>query len=251
MFPVRLSFVTYNLWNTMRWLERGPALKQFVDVFRPDVLCVQELRAETRSFLDDAMPLHSRVQDDFPGWTCESNIYWNSHLLEEVEHGAEDIGIVEEYRRLFWVRLKLKGENRTVFVSTAHFTYQGNARERETGLSPRVEQSHWTVHALERLVRDNEPAFFMGDLNDSYHPIWILHEAGYSSCFADLSVPCPPTSPCYPTVNMPAGSPLLNRAIDWIVSNRHARTIAAQVPHFYYGDVGASDHWPVLAVYEI
>ena len=108
MFPVRLSMVTYNLWNTERWPLRKQALRQFVDLFRPDISCLQELRAETQSFLDNAMPQHNRVHDDFPGWTCEGNIYWNSHLLEEEEHGAEDIGIIEEYRRLFWVRLKLK-----------------------------------------------------------------------------------------------------------------------------------------------
>ena len=132
MFPTRLSIVTYNLWNTVRWPVREAALKQFVDLFQPDILCLQELRAETQSFLDQALPQHQRVADDLPGWTCESNIYWRSDLLEGVDHGAEDVGMLEEHRRLFWVRLQVRQPARTIFVSTAHFTYQGHPKERET-----------------------------------------------------------------------------------------------------------------------
>ena len=89
MFPVRLSLVTYNLWNTRRWPERAPALEQFVRLFDPDVLCLQELRPETLSLLDAALPGHRRVHDDsLPGWTCEGNVYWRGELLQEVEHGV-------------------------------------------------------------------------------------------------------------------------------------------------------------------
>ena len=93
MFPVRLSVVTYNLWNTERWPAREPALQQFVELFRPDVICVQELRTETQACLDAAMPHHTRVHDVLPGWTCEGNIYWHGALLEEVEHGQRDLAV--------------------------------------------------------------------------------------------------------------------------------------------------------------
>ena len=91
----------------------------------------------------------------------------------------------------------------------------------------------------------------MGDLNDAVHPPRMLHEAGYSSCFAALGIQCPPTFPCYPTANVSAGTRVMNHTIDWLVANQHARTVAAQVPQCYHGDVAPSDHWPVLAVYEI
>lgn len=251
MFPVRLSVVTYNLWNTERWPAREPALQQFVELFRPDVLCVQELRTETQACLDAAMPHHTRVHDVLPGWTCEGNIYWHGALLEEVEHGAEDIGILEEHRRLFWARLKLTDHNRTIFVSTAHFTYQGHPQEIETGRSPRLEQTRRTIVALQHLVQDNEPALFMGDLNDPVLPLRMLYDAGYISCFAALGMQCPPTFPCYPTANVAVGTRVMNQTIDWVVANQHTRPIAAQVPYCYYGDVAPSDHWPVLAVYEV
>ena len=249
MFPVRLSIVSYNLWNTERWPERKSALGQFVVRFCPDVLCVQELRTETQVFLDEAMPRHCRVHDDLPGWTCESNIFWNGDLFQEVEYGAEDVGILEEHRRFFWVRLRF--QERTLFVSTAHFTHMGHPKENETGLSPRLEQTRRTVDALRRLVGEDEPVFFTGDLNDPVHPTRILHEEGYVNCFSALGILCPPTWPCCPTANIPAGARVANQTIDWIVGNQHARPIAAHVPRCYHGDMAPSDHWPVLAVYEI
>jgi exonuclease III len=91
---------------------RKLALKQFVETFFPDVLCLQEICVESRSLLDEAMSEHDHVHDDCPGWTCESKIYWKHCLLKEIEYGTEDIGI-EGNRRLFWVRLKLKEQDST------------------------------------------------------------------------------------------------------------------------------------------
>jgi endonuclease/exonuclease/phosphatase family metal-dependent hydrolase len=248
-FRARLSIVTYNIWNTQRWDAREPALRQFVATIDPDILCLQELRQETRDCLDDAMPQHARVQDEFPGWCCQSNIYWRRELFTEVEHGTQDIGILEKHRRLFWVRLRLAGSDRTVFVSTAHLTYQGNTDERETGHSPRVEQTRRIIQALRGLIGRDEPGIFTGDLNDPYLPMRMLLEAGYANCFAGLGILPDPTHPCIPTVN--TAPRLAPQAIDWIVANERARSIAALVPRFYHGDVAPSDHWPVLAVYEL
>ena len=71
MFPVSLSFVTYNLWGTKRWPQRKPALRQFIELFKPNVSCVQQLSEQTRTCLDAAMPQYARVHDDFPGWYFE------------------------------------------------------------------------------------------------------------------------------------------------------------------------------------
>ncbi|MFV2067553.1 MAG: endonuclease/exonuclease/phosphatase family protein [Pirellulales bacterium] len=251
MFPTRLTIVTYNLWNTERWPERQPALEQFVTLFRPDVLCLQELRAVTQACLDRALPDHQRVHDDQTGWTCEGNIYWNAILLAEVEHGAEPIGILEERRRMFWVRLRLLDSGRTVFVSNTHMTYQGHKDEVATGMSPRRDQANRALAALERLVDENEPVFFVGDLNDPYLVPMLMHEAGFQSCFSALGVQCPPTWPAYPTANFSAGDWVTNQTIDWILANEHARALAANVPQCFVNDISPSDHWPVQAVYEV
>jgi endonuclease/exonuclease/phosphatase family metal-dependent hydrolase len=251
MFPIRVSFITLNLWNTFRWDVRRPALGEFLRIYEPDVLCVQELQPETRAFLDEILPGYGRVDDPFPGWTNEGNIYWNARYLEEIEHGAEGVDIQEPERRLFWARLKLKDAGTTLLACTAHFTFRGNSDEVLTGWSPRVRQTRLTIEALGRLAGLGEAVLLMGDLNDSSHPAYLLHEAGYTDCFTALNLQSPPTAPSVPTSRRLPHEPAPSQTLDWIVSNARARPVAAAVPHFFFGDIAPSDHWPVLAVYEI
>lgn len=253
MFPVRISLATLNLWGDRRWPERGPALQKFIDIYRMDIFCIQELHLETQTFLDKALEHHSRVHDDFPGWTYEGNIYWNDQIFEQTNFGAEDIGLMEQNRRLFWVRLRLRNQDTSILVSTAHFTFQERAQERETGQSPRLEFTRKTIQCLNHLAKRNEAVFFTGDLNDTIHPTLMLHDAGYTSCFVSLDMLCPPTFPCYPTARTSSDSAVkfLAQTRDWIFANEHAYPMMAQVPHCYYDDVAPSDHWPVAAIYEL
>lgn len=256
MFPKRFSIVSYNLWNTERWDVREAAVRQFMELYRPDLLCVQELWHESQTLLDAVLAEHQRVDDDFVGWTTEGNIYWNGQLFEEIEHGAVDVGVLEEHRRLFWVRLAVRdgradSEAQTILVATVHLTHQGHELEMTSGQSPRYDQTLRTIEALERLAGDGEPVILAGDLNDAYLPTHLLDEAGYRSCFAALGMQCPPTWPCYPTAGFVAGQPVVNQTIDWIVAKGPLRAIAAQSPQCYHGDIAPSDHWPVQAVYEL
>ena len=91
-------------------------------MFAPDVLCVQELQPATQEFLDGVLGSHRRVDDAFAGWTNEGNIYWASGLLDKLEHGAEEVGHLEPERRLFWARLRIKPQGRTILVATSHLT---------------------------------------------------------------------------------------------------------------------------------
>jgi endonuclease/exonuclease/phosphatase family metal-dependent hydrolase len=253
MFPPRISIITYNIWNTERWDFREPALRKFLEVFDPDVLCVQELRRKSRGFLDSTLAGHRRVHDSFVGWEAQSNIYWRDTLFSELEHGAEDVGIVYEAaeRRLFWVRLNVKALDRSMLVATAHLTHQRHPAESATGQSPRMAEIKRIIAELKRLGRSREPVFFMGDLNDPVHPALQLHDAGYVSCFAALGTQPPPTYKCYPTANVPFGKFVTNQCIDWLVASAEARVVSASVPHFYFEDSAPSDHWPVQAVYEL
>ena len=251
MIPTRISLITYNLWLTQRWPARAPALERFLTLFTPDVLCVQELQRPTQEFLDQILSGYARVHDPFPGWTTESNIYWASTAFERVEQGAEAVSHLEPERRLFWVRLRVKPSQKTIFVATAHLTTARHREEAETGASPRVRQLNRIAGELTRLVREGEPAFFMGDMNDPWHPQRILMQAGFVSCFAALGMQSPPTFQCYPTANVQPGEQTITEAIDLIVANKHARAIAASVPQCYAGDLTPSDHWPVQAIYQL
>jgi endonuclease/exonuclease/phosphatase family metal-dependent hydrolase len=224
----------------------------FLELFSPDVLCLQELRQKTRVFLDKVLPGHSRVQDGFAGWTSESNIYWRDAMFSEIEHGAADVRIKEKgHRRLFWARLNIKERGGSVLVATAHLTHQRHPDESATGRSTRVGEARRIVEALRRLNRKREPLFFMGDFNDPVHPTDILHKAGYVSCFAALGLQPPPTFKCYPTAAVAPGKLAISECVDWIVANADARPIAASVPYFFLNDAAPSDHWPVQAVYEL
>ena len=251
MLPARISIVTYNIWLTQRWAVRVPALRGFLECFDPDILCLQELQAQSRDFIDQTLTGHKRVDDPYPGWTTESNIYWRDARFARIEHGAEDVGIPDGVRRLFWVRLQMRDLGRSMLVATAHLTSQRNKTECETGQSPRVEQIRRIIGVLQKLNQPGEPMFFMGDMNDPVHPPRMLHEAGYVSCFAALGVQAPPTYHCYPTADVPPGNRVVNQCIDWLVANSEARAVSAAVPHFYLQDSAPSDHWPVQAVYEI
>lgn len=251
MVPSRLSFITYNLWLTERWPARAFSLERFLTLFTPDVLCVQELQRATQEFLDRILSEHDRVHDPLPGWTNEGNIYWSKAVFEKIEHGAEEVGHVEPERRMFWARLQFKSLQKPIFVATAHLTSPRHSEETETGVSPRVRQLKRIADELTRLVRQGEPAFFMGDMNDAWHPQRILMQAGFVSCFAALGMQSPPTFQCYPTANVQPGERTITEAIDLIVANKYARAIAASVPQCYAGDLAPSDHWPVQAIYQL
>jgi endonuclease/exonuclease/phosphatase family metal-dependent hydrolase len=250
MVPTRLSVMTLNLWRERRWEHREPALRECLGTFEPDVLCLQELRPETRRRLDDFLPDYDRVEASFPGWAEEGNVYWHADRFRAVEFGTEDVDIIEEHRRLFWVRLAVEAAgDPTVLVATAHFSAPNRPEERESGQSPRVEQSRRTARALDALARDAEPVVFAGDLNDPTHPRRILGDAGYTDCFTELGLPVPPTFPARPTRG--SVDTTAEMAADWILANDHARSVVATVPECYHGDAAPSDHWPVVAVYEL
>ena len=113
------------------------------------------------------------------------------------------------------------------------------------------EVARLSERGCQRLNRDREPLFFMGDLNDPVHPTGLLQEAGYVTCYAALGLQPPPTFKCYPTAAVAPGALASSQCIDWIVANEHARAIAASVPQFFFNDAAPSDHWPVQAVYEL
>jgi endonuclease/exonuclease/phosphatase family metal-dependent hydrolase len=251
LYPIRFVVCTYNLWNDQRWPERQEPLRKFLEYHLPDILCVQELRPVTREFLDAVLDTHQRVDDPFEGWLREGNIYWNEGLFDLVEYGAEDIGIFEELRRLFWVRLRLRGANegpqmqRTLFVATVHYTWYGNELEKTEGINPRLAQARETIQALNTLAPLPEPLLFMGDLNDFMHPLRILREGGLTDSFAALGCYSSPTWPATPTQR---GTPEVD---DWILHRGPIRPMISHVADFYVGDLAPSDHKPVMATYRI
>lgn len=243
MAPKRFIVATYNIWGVNRWPEREEALRGFLQDVRPDILALQELRPETRAVLDEELDDYERIDDPFEGWIREGNIYWQKGLFEKVEYGAEQVGILETYRRLFWVRLRVLGTGRTLVVATAHFTWVGNKVERETHVNPRVNQAQQTIEALDRLVPEDEPLIFLGDLNEAGNAIRALREGGLTDCWRGRGTYPQPTHPAFPTAK---GSPSV---LDWQFYRGPLRPMVCEVVDYAKGDLSPSDHKPVLVAY--
>jgi endonuclease/exonuclease/phosphatase (EEP) superfamily protein YafD len=242
---VRFTVCTYNIWTWTRWPERRESLQKFASLHRPDLFAVQELQSESKAVLDAVLEdTHDRVTSDEPGWTCEGNIWWNRSLFSLEQSGAEQIGILEDHRRLFWVQLRSLWSGQPVLVATAHWTWSGHPVEHETERNVRIPQARATIEALDRLFADNTPQLFMGDLNDNGRPVQVLRDGGFVDCFAALGRYPTATFPARPTSNGP------DQTIDWLVARGGLRPKTCEVVDFWADDIAPSDHKPVLATYE-
>jgi len=247
MYPFRFSVLTFNLWNTERWEIRERTLARFLKTYNPDICCFQEVRSSTVAALDRFLPFLARISDPFRGWTEEGNLYFRRDLFSEIEHGAVDLHMPEVDRRLFWVRLGLTGSQRTLLVCTVHLTHQGNADEQATGTSYRHGEASLIAESIPLIARKEEPVLICGDFNDPLHPARILSKAGFTEVFYALGLVPPvtfPSQPCSEEIYM-------NESIDKIMHKGPLVPLLAAVPNYIAHGTSCSDHWPVIAVYEL
>jgi endonuclease/exonuclease/phosphatase (EEP) superfamily protein YafD len=245
--PLRFVATTYNLWAENRWPDREAALRAYLQTAAPDILALQELRQATRDVLDEVLPGHRRVEDDFEGWMRESNIYWLDSMFELVEYGADEIlrlSRTDEFRRLFWARLRVRDSDSTLVVSTAHYTYQGHPDECATGQSPRPEQARQTLEILGRVAQPGESVIFMGDLNDPVNALRVLREGGLRENCESLEILPSPTFPAFPTSHSKTV-----QVLDWQFHRGPLRVMSSEVRDFFLGDLAPSDHKPLTVTY--
>ncbi|WP_029137185.1 endonuclease/exonuclease/phosphatase family protein [Nakamurella lactea] len=248
---------THNLWGDTWAQERSAALGRLYCARPPDLLATQELRPWSRDVLDAAMPDHERVDDGFPGWQRQSNIWWRSDLFARVGHGAEDVGILDADARLFWVRLRRADGGGTLLMSTAHLSYAGTPIELASGVNQRVPQALRVIEELAKIAGEDEPVLFAVDINDIGVPLWTFGNGGYLDAFSALGRHCPPTHPVIPsgfaetvgTTKSPVASP--PKAIDWIYFRGPVRPRVAEVIEYFHRGVSPSDHAAVVAAFSL
>ncbi|MEV6040764.1 hypothetical protein AB0L65_57320 [Nonomuraea sp. NPDC052116] len=249
--------MTYNLWGDWHLEQREPAIRDLFSTRPPDLLATQELRPRSRAVVDEALPGHARVHDDFLGWGAQSNLWWRRELFDLVEYGTRDVGILDANARLFWVRLQPRaGEARPLVFSTAHLTWPGHAQEREDGRNLRTGQAERVVTALDEIAGD-AACLFTVDINDIGQPLWALGNGGFLDSFTALGRTSPVTHPVEPlpfvadrgTRLSPLGSP--SKAIDWIFSRGPIATRASEVVEFFSAGNAPSDHKPVAATFTL
>jgi endonuclease/exonuclease/phosphatase family metal-dependent hydrolase len=242
MHPFTFIACSYNLWGTNNWPQRQEPLRRFLQVHRPDIFCAQELTPAICETITEALPVLLRIDDAFPGWVDEGNIFWNSDLFKLVEYGAEDIDIIEQERRLFWVRL-VRESGETLVVATAHFSWTGNPREMNENINVRVGQAQRATEVLDRLTNEREPVLFMGDFNDHIHPIRVLRLAGFDDSFSTVLRAPEMTYPAFPMTNQS------QELLDWMMHRGPIRPVLTSVIDFQVRQVAPSDHKPVITSY--
>lgn len=255
MSPTTFVAQTHNVWGDHWAAERRAALGRLYSVRQPDLLATQELRPWSRDVLDAALPEHTRVQDEFAGWGSQSNLWWRSTMFEYVEHGAEDVGIIADDARLFWVRLAFADGPGSLVFSTAHLSWTGTTVELETGVNQRVPQALQVIRELSRIAGADEPVVLTADINDIGVPLWTFGQGGYLDTFSALQRHSPPTHPVVPsgfaetvaTGRSPIASP--PKAIDWIFFRGPLTPRVAEVVEFFDRGVAPSDHHPVAAAF--
>lgn len=243
----RFSIMTLNLWNTEKLEQRSDSIKEFFSIYKPDFLCIQELRGPTQKLLDDVLIGYNRIEDSFVGWKNESNIYYNSELISELEHGRIDLNMPEENRGLFYLRVKVKEFDKNLLISTAHLTHQGNADEINTSYSYRQNEANLIAQNLNKLVKNDEGAIVCGDFNDPFHPERIISEkTNFVEVFRTLHQEAPVTFCCTSL----SEEYYLVESIDKIMHNQNLQPIIATSPRLALSK-GISDHYPVMAMFEI
>lgn len=244
---VEFSVVTYNLWGTNQWPRRAAALEAVLQTMQPDILGVQEFKLQHREAIAGALPNHQLVADSFIGWLSEGNIYWSTERFELVDYGAEEIGICEPWRRLFWVRLQVKGAElgRTLLVANAHYTWDGHDCIQTRGTGLRVDMAKRTLDTLERLRLPDEPVIFMGDLNESGAAIHTLRAGGLRDSVGTDGSPLQHTYPADPRTTAYRG------IIDWQFHAGPIKVIESGPVDFFLDGVVPSDHKPVLVRYHM
>ncbi len=243
---MRFSVISLNLWNTEYLDKRLPALTSFLETYQADIFCFQEMRKELLDVFDKVLKDHKRINDSDPGWTCESNIYFNSTMFEEVRHGRIDLQMPEKYRGVFWVELKEKNGEKSFFASTVHLTWQGNADEMASGLSYRHREALDIANKFPEIYKD-KAVFITGDFNDPIHPGTILEkQTGFKDVFTTLHEPHPITFP-----NLAFTDEYnLCEAIDKFM-HIGFRPLMACSPHYYMPQSGLSDHYPLAVMLEL
>lgn len=242
--PFTFLACTYNLWGAERWEERRAPLERFLEVNRPDILCLQELTSQSCDLISATLPSMHRVEDPFPGWTDEGNIFWNSEMFDLIGYGAQDIGIIEPGRRLFWVRLTTRS-GASVVISTAHFSWLWEAGESGEWITVRMAQAEAAAVALNELVEPDEPVLFMGDFNGYLYPIDVLRSGGFEDSFQALGRALAITHPAFPASEEP---PML---LDWMMHRGPIRPTLTSVVDFYVEGFPPSDHKPILTTYSL
>jgi endonuclease/exonuclease/phosphatase family metal-dependent hydrolase len=244
----RLVAVTHNVWGAERWARRQAAFDAFYRRRTPDLVCWQEYSPQPAAVLRTVRPELDHVVDA----TEQGAIWWDRQRFGLRERGGIGLPADTSGRMLFWVRLHDRAADRELVVSTAHLTWSGLDGERAGGPNPRLAQAAAIVQALDQVAEQPRPCLFMGDLNDAYHAVRTMREAGFLDSFGALGEVPQPTHPILPTAyTSPGWGPGFDPPlpVDWQLHRGPLEVEMTQVASGFHDEIAASDHAGVITAY--
>eukprot|EP00828_Plagiopyla_frontata_P041910 TRINITY_DN611_c0_g1_i4.p1 TRINITY_DN611_c0_g1~~TRINITY_DN611_c0_g1_i4.p1 ORF type:complete len:207 (+),score=15.15 TRINITY_DN611_c0_g1_i4:160-780(+) len=205
------------------------------------------MHPEYHKIIMESFPEYQFIESEFKGWMEESNIYFNRERFELVEFGQEDVGHskVEPLRKLFWCTLKHIASDTKFKIFTVHISWQGSPEDKTTDVDMRKIIARKVVEILKTEPLD---FFLCGDMNDQITVPKIFRSSKLISCFEELQIR---GSSTHPSRTLHPGQDIYeNETLDWIFrQGEKFRTVIANVMRYRFA--GISDHYPVLAMYEI
>lgn len=152
------------------WIYRRQACVDFLDSIRPDVFGMQEVVAESDSFVQANLPLYDHVvQGRHPGlWSDEScPLYWRTDKFDLVQSrtfwlsetpDTLSVGWDAKYERIAtYIMLQSKATNKRLIVFNTHLDHKGAVA--------RQESLRLIADTLKALSGDTMALFVMGDMN--------------------------------------------------------------------------------------
>ncbi|KAL1522438.1 hypothetical protein AB1Y20_017426 [Prymnesium parvum] len=253
---VRFSSMTLNAWGSNQLEGRRDELVALLRHHAPDVLCLQEVR-DLHPLLLGALPEHDSTActaesrgEPHPGLPPamvaeDTALMWRRSAFERVNGGT--VPIVGE-RSVLWVRLKPKttASEGSVLLATTHLLHADTPDETSSGHGLRHQQIQAVLQVLNSIALAGEATLLMGDMNEPFHPRWRMRADGLVDCFTALGITPTPTYPAHPLAEWDLMYPSV--PLDFVMSRGAVLARSCQVLR---KPRPASDHWPVLATWEL
>lgn len=168
-----------------------------------DIFLLQEVTPENLSVVRSALPHHLDLEmsGKFFSILSEGNIMWHRSYFELVDSGFEGLEMADNSKRgLLWVRLRVLGTSKQLFVCTIHLPWCGSEIELSSGVNPRIIAAEKVSDIVGRLLRPDDVLIIGGDFNEDFHPLRIFKDRLHArDVFDQLDISPPVTHPNRPS----------------------------------------------------
>lgn len=262
-----LRVMSFNILQAKRdesvghWDQRRHLVAEVINAFDPELLGLQEVIKSQADFLTEALPEYGYVG---VGWlkgnedTIQVAIFYRKLLFERLEEGhfwlseTPDIRGSKSWfttkpRMVSWVKLNTRTEPvQTICFFTTHLTTVSDKAKRESAN---------IIHERMKSIAGSGGVILTGDFNTKafteIYKLFLSGPDGKGVKLIDVYSAVHPHSGGNEKTYHGLFGGIFHRRIDWILSTRHFKPIAAAIDKTNKAGLYPSDHFPVKAVLEI